>query len=346
MAAGFKTATVNASDVPASQTDFPSYVDLSRLGITTLAEAQSVRVYADSGKVTEWAREITSAAEMHVKVPSLTSTVAMYVDWDGVRADYAVTDTYGRNSVWVGYKAVYHLQETVNNTAGGYKDATGSFDATGISMALTEVTAQIGKGQDLDGTSDYIDIPILGLLSNYRVSYWFNTDDSTADQNIVSADSSGFDDSLLSGMCPETSAISTNDKIAAIHQNSSDSSRTIVTDDTTTISNGTWYKVAIEYDGTTLELFTGGVSRATATKSGLSISNVDKWNIGQTQSTTSRRFNGKSDEVRVSDSAKGANWETAEYNNQSDEAGFWGTWSTVGGGPTASNQYFTMMGVG
>ena len=47
MASGFKQATVNAADVPASQTDFPSYVDLSRLGITTLAEAQSVRVYAD-----------------------------------------------------------------------------------------------------------------------------------------------------------------------------------------------------------------------------------------------------------------------------------------------------------
>ena len=44
MAAGFKTATVNASDVPSTQTNFPSYVDLSRLGITTLAEAESVRV--------------------------------------------------------------------------------------------------------------------------------------------------------------------------------------------------------------------------------------------------------------------------------------------------------------
>ena len=118
MAAGFKQATVNAASVPSTQTNFPAYVDLSRLGITTLAEAQSVRVYADSGKVTEWAREIVSATEMHVKVPSLTSTVTMYVDWDGVSADYAVTDTYGRNAVWSSYSTVIHN--------GGATDSTGN----------------------------------------------------------------------------------------------------------------------------------------------------------------------------------------------------------------------------
>jgi hypothetical protein len=47
MAAGFKKATVRAADVPSTLTNFPTYVDLDRLGITTLAEAQSVRVYAD-----------------------------------------------------------------------------------------------------------------------------------------------------------------------------------------------------------------------------------------------------------------------------------------------------------
>ena len=100
MAAGFKQATVNASDVPATLADYPSYVDLSRLGITTLAEAQSVRCYSDSAKTTELAREIVSATQMFVKIPSLTSTFVLYVDYDGVRADYAVTDTFGRNATW------------------------------------------------------------------------------------------------------------------------------------------------------------------------------------------------------------------------------------------------------
>ena len=99
MAAGFKTATVNASDVPSTQTNFPVYVDLARLGITTQAEADSIRVYAESSKTTEWAREIVSVSEMWVKVPSLTSTTAIYIDWDGSRSDYSVSDTYGRNNI-------------------------------------------------------------------------------------------------------------------------------------------------------------------------------------------------------------------------------------------------------
>ena len=62
----FVKATVRAADVLATQTNFPAYVNLTRLGITGLAQAQSVRVYSDVGKTTELAREIVSASEMHV----------------------------------------------------------------------------------------------------------------------------------------------------------------------------------------------------------------------------------------------------------------------------------------
>jgi hypothetical protein len=146
MAAGFKYATVNASDVPATQTNFPAYVDLSRLGITTLAEAQSVRVYAESSKTTEWAREIVSATEMHVKVPSLTSTVEIYVDWDGVRADYAVGDTYGRNAVWSDYAAVYHMDSLTTDYSGNSKTLTNT-------NSVANATGKIGQAADF-GTSN------------------------------------------------------------------------------------------------------------------------------------------------------------------------------------------------
>jgi len=118
MASGFKQATVNASDVPATLTNYPAYVALSRLGITTLAEAQSVRCYSDSAKTTELAREIVSVTEMHVKVSSLTSTFVLYVDWDGARADYAATDTYGRNAVWSDYAFVFHFENSLTNSVG------------------------------------------------------------------------------------------------------------------------------------------------------------------------------------------------------------------------------------
>jgi hypothetical protein len=114
MSTGFKSATVASGDVPDTQSNFPVYVDLKRMnGGTSLsaADAASIRVYSDSGKTTELAREIVSVDEMHVKVTSLTNTFTIYVDWDGSSADYAVTDTYGRNAVWSDYRAVYHLNE-------------------------------------------------------------------------------------------------------------------------------------------------------------------------------------------------------------------------------------------
>ncbi len=188
MATGFKTATVNASSVPATATNFPSYVDLSRLGITTLAEAQSVRVYAESGKTTEWAREIVSVSEMHVKVPSLTSTVAMYVDWDGVRADYAVTDTYGRNAVWSDYAAVYHLEGNSNDSTANGLNGTDTNVTYGSSFGVLG-----GQGISLSATG-YINLSTSSILNfattSYSLTSWAQPRASSGLMGVVSRRSS------------------------------------------------------------------------------------------------------------------------------------------------------------
>jgi len=45
-----------------------------------------------------------------------------------------------------------------------------------------------------------------------------------------------------------------------------------------------------------------------------------------------RGMMGDGDEYRLRNGTLSANWITTEYNNQSDESGFWGTWTTVSGG--------------
>jgi len=54
-------------------------------------------------------------------------------------------------------------------------------------------------------------------------------------------------------------------------------------------------------------------------------------------------FDGKIGEARLKDSALSANWITTEYNNQNDEAAFWGTWTDAGGGATANNSARRML---
>ena len=43
-------------------------------------------------------------------------------------------------------------------------------------------------------------------------------------------------------------------------------------------------------------------------------------------------------EVRLRDFVQTANWITTEYNNQNDEAAFWGTWTDAGGGGSTPAQ--------
>ena len=44
------------------------------------------------------------------------------------------------------------------------------------------------------------------------------------------------------------------------------------------------------------------------------------------------KLNGQMDEVRIATAERTSNWITTEYNNQNDEATFWGTWTDAGGG--------------
>ncbi len=321
MAAGFKSATVNAASVPSTQTDFPSYVDLSRLGITTLAEAQSVRVYADSAKTTEWAREIVSLSEMHVKVPSLTSTVVMYVDWDGVRADYAVTDTYGRNAVWSGYRAVYHLDGLTDSTGNGYtltNNNSVTLNATGKLGGSADFTSG-NTNKTLSTATD-----VGKSLTSYTYDMWLNKYSVTA-----------------YGQGPWTMNDATTRREYMYYENSGGASMRFAHEGLTSTqvnvatswANSTWHKVTQTWDNTTVRTYVDATAGTTFTPTGNTSITTSTLRLGSHQADVapSLYWQGLIDEFRVTDTTQTANWITTENNNQSNESTFWGTWTTVGG---------------
>lgn len=328
MAAGFKTATVNASDVPATQTDFPAYVNLSRLGITTLAEAQSVRVYADSGKTTEWAREIVSVDEMHVKIPSLTSTTSIYVDWDGSRADYAVTDTFGRNNVWTGYDVVMH--------GNALTDSTGKHTPSQVGT-VAYGTGKLGNGFSVPDTANYPTVPDsanVDYTGDMYYSAWLRRNDN------------GNRDSPFSKGRPWDSAtgywmhMDTSSNVVINRPNTSFSNLVIAAsvDFVTAIRYFVFKKTA----ATNMKVYLDGALHTTTTTNATAAFtvNADSIRIGN-RTDADDLWDGIMDEVRFSDVLFSDNWITTEYNNQSDEPGFWGTWTTVGGGgATVKNTLF------
>lgn len=345
MAAGFKVATVNASYVPATQSNFPSYVDLSRLGITTLAEAQSVRVYADVSKTTEWAREIVSATEMHVKVPSLTSTTEMYVDWDGVSADYAVTDTYGRNAVWSGvFTDVWHFEANGN-------DSTSAGKTLSAINAPTIGAEKIGNGFD-NGTATNKGYrktaDLMGFTSatqSFSHSIWFQINTHPTGTGVFF---------IMNRMYGEAAGT----QVRMYYANNSGAPKIVLQNDaggtvinySVTLSTGVWYHAVFANEAGTTRLSLDGVSVATGTASGtVGYSGYpDEFSVLTDRTSYAGGCSpGSADEVRtIVGNYLSGNWITTEYNNQSDEAGFWGTWSTAGGGGGAVVGSLLTLGVG
>lgn len=327
----FKKATVNATRVASTQTDFPAYVDLSRLGITTLAQAQSVRVYADSGKTTEWAREIVSATEMWVKIPSLTTTTDIYVDYDGIRADYAVTDTYGRNSVWLNYWAVFHNQES----SGTRENSVGGNNATQTGT-VNSGSGKIQNGAEFtNNAANYLSMAYTSDLlwngnSNKTLQFWVKSDltsgvhsmvgrwEGIGQDYLVYQNGTGF---VLAGR--QSGAI-----ITAVGN-----------------SSGVWYKIDVPMTASSLiSLYRNASFIGSGTPTGAA-TGTNNLNVGMNVSgTPNNPFDGVIDEIRIAKDALSANWITTEYNNQNDEADFWGTWTDVSvAGAAASN--LLMMGV-
>jgi len=325
MATGFKSATVRAADVPATQTNFPTYVDLERLGITTLAEAQSVRVYADSAKTTEWAREIVSATEMHVKVPSLTSTVSMFVDWDGVRSDYAVTATYGAQNVWnSNYELVYH--------SGGGSDSTsnGRHGTASGGVTVGGVAGQLGDATDFDGVNDYIDSGWAGIGgANARtVSVWLQTTD---------IDSPNFLDwgEDLSGQRWTTRVDSTGNLRTEV-QGGYQIASTQIADNAKHLIHSVL--PAGGGDVTSVVMYVDGLDDGTSEEGSQSINTSLNGTVEVGGNTGLGRYaEATIDEVRVLSIDLSANWITTEYNNQNAESTFWGTWADVSTATTVTN---------
>jgi len=336
-----RVATVRAADVPSSQTDFTFYVDPARVGVSplTLAEINSSRWYTDTDLVTQMAREIVSVSEAHGKYASFTSTSKIAIDYDGIRADYAVSDTFGRNNVWTGQRAVYHLNDVNDSTSNAYtltNNGTTLFVAAkianGADFGIANTTKSLRINNDIGITGGNITMSGLVKLNTEIASITYplimQGDSGTHVNYFITYEYNG-----------GTRRLIFNRQRQAISNNQINHNITLGTDN--------WNHIALTYDGTTMRGFVNGVQVGTLTTSGNgSAYAVDRLLIGadlgqrnvDEASTTQ-------DETRVSSSVQTANWLLTEYNNQSDEATFWGDWTTFGGGPAAVNarRLFLMM---
>jgi hypothetical protein len=153
--------TIDHTKVAGDLTDFVVYVDLADMPAAFWSRVKNgggdIRVYKYDG-TTELAREVVSCntasdtGEMHFKytgtLSSSVDTIAI-INVDGLRGDYDVTATYGRNAVWSNLRAVYHLENVNDSTANGY-------NLSNPNSATFPSSQKIGAGVELDNTNKHL----------------------------------------------------------------------------------------------------------------------------------------------------------------------------------------------
>ena len=313
--------TIPASSVSANLTDYPVYVDLSDLpaGFHTNVKANGADIRITGGDgTTEFPREVvfydsgTDTGELHFKATgTLSSSVdnTFYIYYGNAAAsEPAVSDTYGRNNVWSSYLSVYHLNEAANTTAGGYKDATGNRDGTGVSTALAEVNGALsGKAVSLDGSADYISLGNSAAfqLTTGTISAWINTASAGGSYRGIVVKGAAY------GLFLEDNTVATYDWGTSTKR-----------DTNVDPTNSTWRHTAFTFQsgaGNGSKLYLDGSNFLTTTMTVLNQST--ELQIGS--NTTSQFFNGYIDEVRISSDVKTADWLLTEENNQNALASFY-----------------------
>ena len=315
----FKSSTVVSGKVAATLADFPEFIDPSAIGMTTQAEVDSSRFYADSGKVVERAREVVAVGEIHCLIESLTDTDVNYCDYDGVRSDYAVTDTYGRNAVWSDYSGVFHQKDgsgtAINSTGNGNLTAVGS---------PASAVGEIGDAVNYTGGNDYhSNNSVTGATTLVPITLqaWVSPNASSSTESIVYVGEDGAEHGLL---------LRSNGVWALSQAQSNVQAEAVIS-----LTSGTFYMFhGVFTSSTQREIFVNGELEATSTATEV-VADADGIIIGSRHSTASQGLNARTDEVRVRNSALSADWITTEYNNQNSYSTFYSVAAVAGGSTSA-----------
>ncbi len=327
----YQEVTVDNTKVTADLTDFSVYVNLADLDKissdifdTVTSSGGDIRVTKSDG-TTELAREVVAinvtakTGELHIKFTgtlSSTTDTTIRIWYNGIDTEPATTATYGRNAVWSGYTAVYHLQEDPSGTAPQMIDSTGTYDGTsnGTMTSGDSVASQIENGLDFDGVDDYISMAAMGISGsqNRTVSYWFNTTTTGA---LYGVNWGATSTANIWAQTVETDVVGVR---------ISEGYRTFTL---TGSQDGNWHYQSCQLNGTLTDDIVAYGDGATLAQDALLSNTLNTTDTGYKIALEPGGgfYTGKIDEVRISIDVKGADWANTEYANQNNSSTFYTT---------------------
>ncbi len=319
----YSPISINAAQVPSTQTDFPvlvSQIDnrfktVGNGGHVQDTNGYDIRPYSNlttaiTGYELERYNATTGEVVMWVKVASLSSsTTPIYLAYGNasLNTDGSSTTTWSNN-----FRGVWHLKDGSSLTL---------TDSSGGGFTLTNnntVTAAAGK---IDGaasfvaaSSQYLSNATIGVGTAVTFSCWFNP--TSFAQNTAG----------LMCMRGATGYVLINISNTGFISVQVRANADVLRGAFASISSGAWHHVALTYDSSA-GLY--GYADAVASTNGAANGNLNTdpttINIGRDPFGT-RYSNGVIDEPRTSNVARSPDWITTEYNNQFAP----GTFETLG----------------
>jgi hypothetical protein len=306
------------------QTDFPLLVKIP-VGNQVFAKAQSSGqdiLFTSSDRTTKLYHEIekfdnTPGNEelvAWVKIPRLsTSTDTVIYMYYGNPNAFAQENPHG---VWdSSYKGVWHLKEESAGTGSPalYKDSTGNNNDGDDYISAIGREGQINGGKQFDGINDYIAVPDSPSLKfgtgDFTVSLWTKLDDPGTTQYLINKYPGG-------GVPGFHVSINSDGALWVMeHGNTLDFS----VSGTTKINNSTWhYLTYVRHSNTGYrEIWVDGARQANAIYGIDNIDTTDRMVIsGRYTNPSTTWAQGKIDEIRLSGTARSADWIKTSYNNQ------------------------------
>ncbi|MBD3390377.1 MAG: DUF2341 domain-containing protein, partial [Chitinivibrionales bacterium] len=210
------------------------------------------------------------------------------------------------------FYGVWHLGEDQSGTGTSnvYKDATSnSYDGDDY-VSASGKSGVVGLGQELDGTDDRITMGdiISSAWDAITIEAWVYLDaDLSAERAMVRKDTH-----LQLGFFPADNEIR---NLVQAPTNGWTGGRDVAY----TINAGTWYYFAFTYDNAVNELRNyaqGSQEGATATVNGSIADNIADLHIGWCESGSGDYIDGVMDEVRISNTARSADWIKLCYQTQ------------------------------
>lgn len=327
-----KVLTINSDKVVGDLSNFPVLVSLTDSNISGKAQEDGDDFVFTLDNGTKLKHEIesyassTGALVAWVKIPSLSSTqdtdIYMYYGNAGVADQSDATDVWDEN-----YKGVWHLNEATSSAR---------YDSTGNNNTLTDYNSVgryegvVGWAADFEASnSEYLmrasstlnGLNINGADQFFTISAWIYRESDTGNfESVASMWEYGTNDrQYFFGMDID------DDPTLRL---SYDGTNYGETTGATNVSTGAWHYLVAGYDDSQMAIALDGsvdvdIDNPATYSSGIYDSD-SPFSIGAyfNNGTSIRHFDGRIDEVRVSDISRSLAWAETEYNNQNDPATF------------------------